>query len=119
MTIVPSQNMQNKDKSNFVECNDCSINSVCKLLETVKKVTNLSESYLHKRVATKANNVHFNQSTPLINIYGVIFGIFRLSQQTDDCTENIIGLRFPGEIIGKVALFLKSYNYIAIAISDS
>jgi len=95
------------------------MNSVCQPLETAKKAINLSESYLHKRVATKANSVLFRQSTPLINIYAVSSGTFKLCQQTDNCTENIIGLRFPGELIGEDALFLKNYNYTAIAMGDS
>ena len=111
--------MQNKYKSNFVERNDCSMNSVCKPPETVKKTVNLSESYLHKRVATRANNALFNQSTPLIHIYAVSSGAFKLCQQKDGCADNIIGLRFPGELIGEDALFLKNYNYTAIAIGDS
>jgi CRP/FNR family transcriptional regulator len=119
VTIVPNQNMQNKNNSNFVECDDCSIISVCKPLETVKKVINLSESYLLKRVATKANNVLFRQSTSLTNIYAVSSGSFKLCQQIDGCTDNIIGLRFPGELIGEDALFLKNYNYTAIAMCDS
>lgn len=111
--------MQNKDNSKFVECDDCSMISVCQPLETAKQTINLSESYLHRRVATKANSVLFRQSTPLINIYAVSSGTFKLCQQTDDCTENIIGLRFPGELIGEDALFLKNYNYTAIAMGDS
>jgi CRP/FNR family transcriptional regulator len=74
---------------------------------------------LHKRITTKANHILFNQSTPLTNIYAVSSGAFKLLLQTDDSTENIIGLRFPGELIGEDALFLKTYNYTAIAIGDS
>lgn len=119
MTTVPSQSMQKKDNNNYVECDDCSMNSVCQPLATAKRSINLSDSYLHKRISTEANNVLFNQSTPLTNIYAVSSGVFKLCQQTDDGTQNIIGLRFPGELIGEDALFLKTYNYTAIAISES
>jgi len=110
--------MQKKDKNNYVECDDCSMNSVCRPLSTVKQSINLSESYLQRRITTKANDVLFNQSTPLTSIYAVSSGTFKLCRQTDDSTENIIGLRFPGELIGEDALFLKTYNYTAIAVGD-
>lgn len=116
---MPSPNIQNKDKNNFVECDDCSMNSVCQPLTTAKQSINLSESYLHRRIPTKTSNILFKQSTPLTDIYAVSSGTFKLCQQTDDGTENIIGLRFPGELIGEDALYLKSYNYTAIAIGDS
>lgn len=111
--------MQKKDKNNFVECDDCSMNSICQPLSTTKQPINLSESYLQRRISIKANSVLFKQSTPLTNIYAVSSGTFKLYQQTDDSTENIIGLRFPGELIGEDALFLKTYNYSAIAMGDS
>jgi CRP/FNR family transcriptional regulator len=111
--------MQNKDNNNFVECVDCSMNSVCQPLATAKQSINLSDSYLQRRIATKAGNILFSQSTPLINIYAVSSGTFKLCQQTDEGTENIIDLRFPGELIGEDALFLKNYNYTATAIGDS
>mgnify|MGYP005985319559 CR=1 FL=1 len=111
--------MQNKDKKSFVECDDCSMNSVCQPLVTAKQTIDLSDSYLHRRIATRASNVLFEQSTPLTNIYAVSSGTFKLCQQTDDGTENIIGLRFPGELIGEDALYLKTYNYTAIAVGDS
>ena len=110
--------MQKKD-NNYVECDDCSMNSVCRPLSTVKQSINLSESYLHRRIVSKANNVLFKQSTPLTNIYAVSSGTFKLCQESGDSTDNIIGFRFPGELIGEDALFLKSYNYTAIAMGDS
>lgn len=116
---VPSQKIQNKGKNKFVECDDCSMNSVCQPLVTAKQPIVLSDSYLHRRISTRSTNVLFEQSTPLTNIYAVSSGTFKLCQQTDDGTENIIGLRFPGELIGEDALYLKTYNYTAIAIGDS
>lgn len=119
MTTVPSQSMQKKDNHNYVECDNCSMNSVCRPLSTVKQSIDLSESYLHRRIVSKTNNVLFKQSSPLTNIYAVSSGTFKLCQDTDDPTENIIGFRFPGELIGEDALFLKSYNYTAIAMGES
>jgi CRP/FNR family transcriptional regulator len=117
--IVTSQNMQNKDKNNFVECDDCSMNAICQPLSTKSQSIDLSESYLQRRISTKSTSVLFTQDTPLTNIYAVSSGTFKLCQQMDDSTENIIGLRFPGELIGEDALFLKTYNYTAIAMGDS
>lgn len=89
---------------------------VCQPVTTANQSINLSESYLHRRVASK---VLFQQSAPLINIYAVTSGAYKLCQQADDGKENVIGLRFPGELVGEDALYLKKYNYTAIAIGDS
>lgn len=117
--IVPSQCKSKVDKTKYVECDDCSMNSVCQPVATAKQSINLSDSYLDKRITSKTSKVLFQQSDPLTNIYAVSSGIFKLCQQTDSDEENIIGLRFPGELIGEDALYLKTYNYTAISVGDS
>ena len=107
------------DNNKYVECDDCSMNSICQPIATAQQSINLSDSYLHRRIPAKKNEVLFHQSTPLSNIYAVSSGIFKLCLQTDKNEESIIGLRFPGELIGGDALYLKSYNYTAIAVGDS
>ena len=116
---VPSQPKSQNDQTKYVECDDCSMNSVCQPVTTAKQSINLSDSYLDTRIPAKTNNVLFQQSSPLTDIYAVSSGVFKLCQQTDDNNENIIGLRFPGELIGEDALYLKTYNYTAIAVGDS
>ena len=127
---VPSKSLTNANsvnnspieqgkKSQFVECDDCSMNSVCQPVNTAKQSLNLADSYLQKRISNKNSYVLFHQSTPLTDIYAVSSGTFKLCQKTDNGEENIIGLRFPGELIGEDALYLKTYNYTAIAIGDS
>ena len=113
---MPSQCKSKNDQTKYVECEDCSMNSVCQPVTTVNQSINLSDSYLHRRISSK---VLFKQSTPLTDIYAVTSGAYKLCQQTDDGEENVIGLRFPGELIGEDALYLETYNYTAIAVGDS
>lgn len=95
------------------------MNSICQPVATAKQPINLSDSYLHKKIPTKTNKVLFQYATPLTDIYAVTSGLFKLCQQTENEKENIIGLRFPGELIGEDALYLKTYNYTAIAVGES
>jgi len=71
------------------------------------------------RTTTKKNTVIFHQGNPLTEIYTVTTGVFKLCQLNLEGEEKIIGLRFPGELIGEDALYLKKYNYTAIAVGDS
>lgn len=116
---MPSQPVKLAKKKNaqtkYVDCDDCSMNSVCQPVETANQSINLSDSYLHKRIVSKQL---FQQSTPLTDIYAVTSGAYKLCQKAEDNEENIIGLRFPGELIGEDALYLKSYNYTAVGVGD-
>ena len=118
-TNVKTSTSKKQSISNFVECDDCSMNSVCQPVATTNQSFNLSESYLQRRIPSKNSYVLFNQGKPITDIYAVSSGTFKLCQNADDGEENIIGLRFPGELIGEDALYLKTYNYTAIAIGDS
>ncbi len=123
-SLINSTNVNNspskkQSNSKFVECDDCSMNSVCQPVTTTNQSFNLSESYLERRIPSKNSYVLFQQDKPITDIYAVSSGTFKLCQSTDDGEENIIGLRFPGELIGEDALYLKTYNYTAIAIGDS
>ena len=113
---MTSQCKSKNDKIKYVDCDDCSMNSVCQPVSTAKQSINLSESYLSRRVASK---VLFQQSAPLTDIYAVTSGAYKLCQYNEDGEENVIGLRFPGELIGEDALYLQNYNYTAIAVGDS
>ncbi len=117
--LVKTSSVRKDNKSKFVECDDCSMNSVCQPVSTAKQSLNLSDSYLQRRISSKNSYILFHQAAPLTDIYAVSSGTFKLCQKTDDGEENIIGLRFPGELIGEDALYLKNYNYTAIAIGDS
>lgn len=116
MKTVPSQCKSKNEQVKYVECHDCSMNSICQPVTTVNQSINLSDGYLHKRIARK---VLFQQSAPLTDIYAVASGAYKLCQHTDDGEDNVIGLRFPGELIGEDALYLKAYNYTAIAVNES
>ncbi len=115
----------------YVDCKNCSMKTICQPVETGNQSLDLAASYLNKRVSVNSSNtstnyharlssgVLFNKSEPLTTIYAVCSGAFKLCETTDDGTEKIVGLRYPGELIGEDALFLKKYNYTAIAIGDS
>lgn len=113
---VPSLPKSKNSQINYVKCDDCSMNSICQPVSTVNQSIDLSDSYLHKRIIKK---VLFQQTEPLTDIYAVTSGAYKLSQKTDDDEENIIGLRFPGELVGEDALYLKEYNYTATAVGES
>jgi CRP/FNR family transcriptional regulator len=118
-TLLNTSSSKKDKKSKFVECDDCSMNPICQPVGTAKQPLHLSERYLEKRISSKNSYILFHQTEPLTDIYAVCSGTFKLCQKTDDGEENIIGLRFPGELIGEDALYLKNYNYTAIAIGDS
>ncbi len=124
---------QAKKQPNYIECSNCSMNSICKPVEKKSQALDLSVNYLDKRVSISSVNtttpskehhrlthgVLFKKSDPLTTIYAVCSGAFKLCEPTEDGNDKIVGLRYPGELIGEDALFLKKYNYTAIAIGNS
>ncbi len=133
MTTEKQAAKQAKKQPQYVDCKNCSMNSICQPVETGSQSLDLATSYLNKRVSVNSSNspvttnhhtnltngILFKKSEPLTTIYAVCSGAFKLCEPTEDGTEKIVGLRYPGELIGEDALFLKKYNYTAIAIGES
>jgi len=124
----------------YVACHHCSMQPVCQPVRLNEKSDSeqsldLSTNYLTRRIPIEAtseihehqsnHNIHcnnailFEEKSALTSIFAVCSGIFKLCKINGDGSENIIGLRFPGELIGEDSLFLKTYNYSAIAIGNS
>lgn len=139
-SMTQQHNTQNESPSNYVECENCAMQAVCQPLSAQHQSLDLTSNYLTRRVpvnAYKHSSLHtqaketqtaesqiidgllLKQANELTAIYAVCSGIFKLYQSNDDGSENIVGFRFPGELIGEDAIYLKKYNYSAIAIGNS
>ena len=120
---------QNANK--FVECECCAMQAVCQPLTTGKQSLDLTENYLTRRmpvnseqastshIAKTPDAVLLQNHQPLTAIFAVCSGVFKLYIDNEDGSENIVGFRFPGELIGEDAIYQNKYNYNAIAIGES
>lgn len=115
-----------------IACENCSMNAICQPVEADGQILDLSKNYLSKQIPVSAQNSElphnhtqiknstlFKEQTPLTAIYAVCSGVFKLCVTSKDGYEKVVGLRYPGELIGEDALFLERYNYSAIAIGQS
>lgn len=126
-----SNKSENKTVTHYVDCDNCSMQSVCKPIHSGEQSFDLTSNYLTRRIpvnpvtssSTQQNNETdaklFEQAMPLTAIYAVCSGTFKLCHQNEDGSEKVVGFRFPGELIGEDALFLEKYNYSAIALGDN
>ena len=127
MASVTQENSSNKAQTKYVECDDCSMQSVCQPVEQGSQSLELANSYLTRRIPINTatthtninNSVLFEKGTPLTAIYAVCSGAFKLCVTDKDGSEKIVGLRYPGELLGEDALYLEKYNYTAVAIGES
>jgi len=127
----PKEKAETKATSRYVDCNNCSMQSVCQPIDSGKQTFNLASNYLTRRIElnteheTSANLNQtadtrlFEQATPLTAIFAVCSGTFKLCQHNEDGIEKVVGFRFPGELMGEDALFLEKYNYSAIALGEN
>ena len=115
-----------------IACENCSMNAICQPVEADGQTLDLSKNYLIKKIPVNGqtldisqrhtqvkNRILFEENTPLTSIYAVCSGVFKLCVTSKDGYEKVVGLRYPGELIGEDALFLENYNYSAIAIGQS
>lgn len=119
MKQCPKKNCQTNEKShNYVACEDCAMEPICRPVETQSQPLNLSNQYLQKRANSLSDNYLFKEGQPLQDIYSVCSGTFKLTKRNQLNEEKVIGFRFPGELIGEDALHLKVYSHDAQSIGE-
>ncbi|KGJ89934.1 Crp/Fnr family transcriptional regulator [Colwellia psychrerythraea] len=129
MTITSKAAMQ--DAEHYIDCEKCSMQAVCRPIGSEEQTIDLTSNYLTRQVKVKANQSSslnlrqtpgaklFEQGQALTAIFAVCTGTFKLSRKNEAGIERVVGFRFPGELIAEDALFLKEYNYSAIALGDN
>lgn len=108
-----------KKCNSYVDCNHCAMEPVCLPIKTGTQSITLSDNYLSKRISTPPNSALFSKDEPLDSIYAVTSGVFKITDTNESFEEQILGFRFPGELIGEDAIYPKKYAYNAIAIGNS
>ncbi|WP_440877281.1 helix-turn-helix domain-containing protein [Thalassotalea sp. PLHSN55] len=108
-----------KQKTQFVDCDNCSMQAVCEPVTSNAHELNLADNYLSKRIPLKAGEVLFSENEPLSSFYAVSSGSFVLTEVKNNNESKIIGFRFPGELIGEDAIYPEKYGYNAVATTAS
>jgi CRP/FNR family transcriptional regulator len=105
--------------------------AICQPIGSEEHSIDLSHNYLTKRIEISAEQsalqktnqstgaILFEQEKTLTAIFAVCSGTFKLTRQSKEGIEKVIGFRFPGELIGDDALYLERYNYSAVALGDN
>lgn len=114
--VIP---IKSEAEAGFVDCENCGLFPVCRPIESGGQSMVLVESFLSRREAVKLGESLFLKDDPLTDIYAVSSGTFKIVQYGVDGEEQILGFRFPGELLGEDALYPGKYGYTAVAISGS
>lgn len=129
MTITSKAARQ--DAARYIDCDNCSMQAVCQPLGPGEQAIDLTSNYITKRLdltVEQNSSPHlkptlgatlFEQNQPITAIFAVCTGTFKLCNKNEAGIERVVGFRFPGELMAEDALFLKKYNYSAIALGDN
>ena len=107
-----------KSSQNFVECDNCGMLPVCRPINTDNQPMDLTETFLSRREPVKAGISLFQKDDKLTDIYAVCSGTFKITQITANGEEQILGFRFPGELLGEDAIYPNEHGYTATAVNN-
>lgn len=113
----------------FVACQQCALDPVCHPgLENVfsKGKTAIGEflenfvlENMERRRSIAAHQTIYCQEQPVDAIYAVTSGAFKLVRQDQNGHPQVIGFRFPGELLGDEALAVACHSVTAMALTDA
>ncbi|SEL92431.1 CRP/FNR family transcriptional regulator, anaerobic regulatory protein [Colwellia chukchiensis] len=92
---------------------------ICRPLKAGKTEISIMDSYLSKHNIVSNATPLFLHQEPADAIYAVCAGCFKLTEQSAENNEKVIGFRFPGELIGEDAIHNQHYQYNAVAVGHT
>lgn len=102
-----------------VECVDCVLDSVCRLLDYAKEGGAAPDGILLRRRPVARGETIFRMEDPYRSIFAVKSGSFKTLIPSSDGRNQVIGFHLPGELIGAEGVAEGAYPNTARALEAS
>ncbi len=102
-----------------VECEDCSLDPLCLLLDYAGDDSGLPPGILLRRQSVARGESIFRKGDPFRSLFAVKSGSFKTLNPVPDGPDQVIGFHLPGELIGVEGVAAGSYSCTARALEPS
>ena len=106
-----------KSEINYVSCDNCEMDPLCRPIEVAGKSLDLIEGVLHRRELIKKGKTLFRVGDAFNSFQSISSGSFKLVVPGNP--DKVAGFCFSGELMDAGAMYTGSYCYDAVALEDS
>ena len=99
-----------------VECEDCALDPMCRILDYNEGANPPPEGILLRRQSVRRGETLFRMGDPFRSVFAVKSGSFKTLILLEQGGERVIGLYLPGELIGAEAMSTGHYSCTARAL---
>jgi len=108
-----------KKKDQHVACDSCALDNICRPIpigdgQTLSHIIDTME----RRKPLASGDALYLQSDDMDAIFAVTSGTLKLVKTSKSGHQQIVGFRFPGELLGDEAISHKKHNLSAVAINE-
>lgn len=104
--------------TDHVACENCALDAVCRPIKIGGHSLSLVHNIMGRKEPLKSGEFLFRKGEPIKALYAVTSGTIKIVQTTGTSREQVLGFRFPGELLGEDAIFPKEYSLDALAVDD-
>lgn len=107
------------DAAEYVACDNCALDAVCRPIKIGGHTLSLVHNIMGRREPLAAGEYLFRKGEPIDALYAVTSGTMKVIQTSGTDREQVLGFRFPGELLGEEAIFPKEYSLDAVAVDEA
>ncbi len=117
----PTKNAKHPEvkESGHIACQDCALDDVCKPISFGDQSFDQTHSILERRTPILAGEYLYKKGDPLNSIYALTSGTVKLVKTTSKGLQQVVGFRFPGELLGDEAISTEIHILSAVAIDNA
>lgn len=110
--------MAKKDSNSHIACEHCVLDNICKPIAVGEHSFDQINNILDRRQPLLAGEHLYKKGDSLSSIYALTSGTVKLIQSNRKGNEQVVGFRFPGELLGDEAISSKTHLLNAMAVDD-
>ena len=107
------------NESDYIACQHCALDDICKPISFGDQSFNQTHNILERRAPLLAGEYLYKKGDSLNSIYALTSGTVKLVKTTSKGLQQVVGFRFPGELLGDEAISTEIHTLSAIAIDNA
>lgn len=102
-----------------IACTDCAMDEICRPFSIGDRIVSHILDSMERREPLAAGEYLYRKGEPLESINAITSGTLKLLRVSSSGSEQVVGFRFPGELVGDEGIAPGSHSLSAIAIDNA
>jgi len=110
---------QNIKQDKHIACSDCALDDICRPFSIGDRIISHVLDSMERREPLAAGDYLYRKGDPLSSINAITSGTLKLLRISNTGQEQVVGFRFPGELVGEEGISPGRHCLSAVAVDNA